>query len=415
MPPAYARQPPPEPPRNARGETPAETERRWLGNIASVVFPMVLAARLLKPKYRCGRPDPIMDRVIRLRAWVGLTVVFGVFLRVFYEKKTGRPSIFQTPKSGESPSVPSFPTNQGLPAPGSGGTGMPSIDTMANMPMPQATRPTSIPTGFDLPTNLPTGMPTGFKMPSNFPTAAPTGGSGLPPGVEDPLKQAEQSINTLQDGIAIGQELVGATIDRLIIAPVLCALGIVVIGLLLALFAAPHARSTTVQQLRHPIRVVILFAVITAAGIGAYVGLRAAAGLRHKTYMLREDGTGLQLVMSWVSAFALFWTVLFALGALWQVTRHFFAAIDGHPLLPALLGIWLAWSLVLNDLALHVGGNLVPLAGAMDTQDTVPDNVKAALGILGATIITALALWEIARVNKWNGINFRSGPFANRP
>ncbi|HSA54010.1 MAG TPA: hypothetical protein VLH10_28350, partial [Yinghuangia sp.] len=113
-PPAYGQQPPlaPEPPRNARGETPVETERRWLTNIAAVVLPVFLASKLLKPKYRCGRPDPVMERVIRVRAWLGLAVVFGIFLRVFYEKKTGKPSIF--PQTGTTPSAPSVPTNLGM-------------------------------------------------------------------------------------------------------------------------------------------------------------------------------------------------------------------------------------------------------------------------------------------------------------
>jgi hypothetical protein len=97
------------------------------------------------------------------------------------------------------------------------------------------------------------------------------------------------------------------------------------------------------------------------------------------------------------------------------VTRHLFAAIDGHPLLPALLAIWLAWTLVLNDIVFNLGNNWVPLSGAMVNNDAVPDNLKAALGILGATTITVLALWEISRIGKWNGINFRSGPFSPRP
>src|SRR5690349_8088868 len=93
-PPGFGQRPTPvpEPPRNARGETPVETERRWLSNIAAAVLPMFLASKLLKPKYHCGRPDPIMERVVRVRAWLGLTVVFGVFLRVFYENNAKNPN-----------------------------------------------------------------------------------------------------------------------------------------------------------------------------------------------------------------------------------------------------------------------------------------------------------------------------------
>ncbi|UGQ14919.1 PT domain-containing protein [Yinghuangia sp. ASG 101] len=380
---------------------------------------MFLASKLLKPKYRCGRPDPIMERVVRVRAWLGLTVVFGVFLRVFYENNARNPYQGTSPGSGATnpavPSMPSVPTNLGMP-------GTPSIDAMANLPMPQATGlPTGLPTGFDFPTNLPTGYGTGLPtnlptgLGTNFPTAVPTAGSGGSSGLDASVNHATQSLHTISSAVSVGQEIAGAVIDRIVIAPVMCALGIVLIGLLLTLFAAPHARTATIHQLRHPIRTIILFALVTAGGIGAYLGLHAGAGLRHKTIMINDEGTALQLILSWASAFVLLWTVLFAIGALWQVTRHLFAAIDGHPLLPAMLAIWLAWTLVFNDIALHAGGQMVPLSGAFDSQDTVPDNVKAAIGILGATLVTVLALWEIARINKWNGINFRTGPFGNRP
>lgn len=386
-PPGFGQQPPaPEPPRNARGETPVETERRWLSNIAAVVLPMFLAGKLLKPKYRCGRPDPTMEKVVRVRAWLGLTVVFGVFLRVFYEKKTG---------SGNS-IIPGYSGSSSIP------TAVPSF-SMPSFSMPSMP---SMPSGFGVPTAAAT------------PTPTPTGGSGGIPGLDQGAQQINElgkTAATMSDAVGVGQELAGAVIDRVIIAPILCALGVVVIGLVLAMFAAPHARTATIRQLQHPIRTIVLFAVVTAAGIGAYLGLHHGAGLRHKTYMINEDGTTLQLVLSWASAFVLLWTVLFAVGALWQVTRHLFAAIDGHPLLPALLAIWLAWTLVLNDISLGLADDWSPLtAGVMNTQDTVPDNVKAALGILGATVVTVLALWEIARIGKWNGINLRSGPFGNR-
>ncbi|WP_436778327.1 hypothetical protein [Yinghuangia sp. YIM S09857] len=388
-----------------------ETERRWLSNMVSFVLPTYLAARLLKPKYRTGRPDPLMERVIRIRAWLGLAVVFAVFVRVFYErhKKTppGTVPTVDTPATGGVPTIPdlstlfpsgyptNFPTNFNTRAPDLGlppvpqGTGdmvAPSMDALANnVPMPQATGPTG------------------------FPTANP---------MEDAnrsLEQVTQIGQNLSDGVSVGQELAGAVIDRIMIAPVLCALGIVVLGLVLVLSARPHARTATLHQLRHPIRVVVIFAIPAALGIGAYLGLHAAAGLRGKTYMLNEDGTTLQLALSWGSVFALFWTLLYSLGALWQVTRHLFAAIDGHPLLPALLATWLAWTLVLNDLTLELGSNWVPLSGVMDGNEAVPSNMKAGIGILGATAITVLALWEISRIGKWNGINFRSGPFGNRP
>ncbi|NUS45649.1 MAG: hypothetical protein HOQ24_18410 [Mycobacteriaceae bacterium] len=430
MPPAYNQPGPPEPPRNARGETPAETERRWLGNIASVVLPMFLARKLLKPKYRTGHPDPVMERMVRIRAWLGLAVVFGVFLRVFYENKVkkGGPSIpgmenvpTNIPTDFGTGFPTGFGTNTNLGAPGPGATGAPSADALANVPMPRATGlPTDFSTAFNLPT-LPTGtkFPSFTAVPGNVPTPAPSGnGSGLPSGMGQQmqdLQNAMSAVDKVNDGFAVFQEIAASVIERVILAPISCMIGIVLIGMFLVLSARPHAREHTLRQLVHPIRVILLFAAITAASVGAYVGLHRAAGLNHKTYPINKDGTTLQLVLSWAAAFVLLWALMFALGALWQVTRHLFAAIDGHPLLPALLAMWLAWSLTLNDLSLKAGSQLVPGGQFMDSQDTVPDNVKAAVAILGSTAITALALWEIARINKWNGIDFRSGPFGHRP
>jgi hypothetical protein len=399
---------PPEPPLNARGETPIETERRWLGNIAAVVLPMFLAGKLLKPKYRTGRPDPLMERVVRIRAWLGLTVVFAVFLRVLYKRdKDATGTLPKTPKAG------------GLTDPGAipHPTGLPDASALAH---PMATGlPTGLPTNFPtgLPTNFPTNFPTG-GLPTNFPTAP---GAGIPtsmptaPGSTPDMSSLGSSgtstrVQEFKDTLS---DVIAAIFHRIVLAPVACALGLVVCGLILVVFARPHVRQHTIRQLVHPIRVILLFALIPVAGFGLYFGLRRVAGLKGKTYLLNTDGSALQLVASWAAAFVAYWTLLFALGALWQITRHLFAAIDGHPMLPALLAIWLAWTLTINDIAFGVGNNM--LGGLAAGSDTVPDNVKAAVGILGSTAVTALALWELARLHRWNGINLKSGPWGNQP
>lgn len=392
---------PPEPPRNARGETPVETERRWLSNIAAVFLPFMLAGKLLKPKYRTGRPDPLMERVIRLRAWLGLAVVLTVFLRVFYDKK-----------------------KQAVPGTGIPGTGVPGAGTPTVPGMP-----TNIPR---MPTNFPTSLPSGFPSVPGVPRSG-TGAAGALDGVPGALPQATsmpsipsvptpgaggatQKIadmeSTSRDVQAVIYELAGAVVHRIILAPILCALGLVILGLLLVAMSRPHVRDQTIRQLSHPIRVILLFALIPAAAAGAYLGLRKAAGLEGKGYPLNTDGSTLQLVCSWGAAYLGMWAMFFSLGALWQITRHLFAAIDGHPLLPALLAMWLAWTMTVNDLTLKVGDGML---GKIAPEDnTVPDSVKAAVAILGCTVITVLSLWEIARVGKWNGVNFRSGPFGNQ-
>ncbi|MEU8133865.1 hypothetical protein [Streptodolium elevatio] len=399
MPPAYAQQPPPEPPRNARGETPVETERRWLSNISSVLFPVLLAAKLLKPKYLTGRPDAMMDRINRIRAWLGLAIVFGLFLRVFYSKKRAVPNM----------PVSTTPNAEGLPAPATTPGASSLGDALAAGPPPTMPKATSIPT--DLSSLFPSGFPT------NFPTRAPSGGvpTGVDPGIQDLQQQADDMMETADKAVqlfSVGQEFVSAVVHRIILAPLFCALGLVVVGLFLVLLAHPSVRSLTLHQLTHPLRAMVVFTAVLAVGITAYVLLRNAAGLKNKTYVLNKDGTQTQLVLSWVSAFLVIWCVLFAVGALWQITKHLFAAADGHPLLLPLLTMWLAWSLTLNDITLELGSGM--LNGLAAGSDTVPDNVKAAVAIAGSTVISFLSFWEMSRLQKWNGITFRSGPFAPR-
>ncbi|MGA4540795.1 hypothetical protein ACPA54_12430 [Uniformispora flossi] len=400
---------PPEPPRNARGETPIETERRWLGNIVSVTFPVILAGKLLKPKYRHGRPDPMMENVNRARAWLGLTLVFGVFLAIFYRHR-----------KNNTPLMPNMPVTNGMPAPGP--TSSPIGEALANgalpTPMPQATGlPTNFPTNY--PTDLSSLFPSGYpKLPTNFSTSMPTGiptGRTVDPGLQKLQDQSTDMVgkaNNMLDALSVGQEAVSSIVHRIVLAPIFCALGIVVIGVLLSLFAHPHVRDHTVRQLVHPIKVIFIFCGVMAVGITAYVLVRNAAGTKHKVFLINKDGTQKELILSWVAAFIAVWCILFAVGALWQVTKHLFAAADGHPLLLPLLTIWLAWTMTVNDLTLKLGDGL--LNGLAAGSNTVPDNVKAGTGVLGATIISVLAIWEMSRLHKWNGINFRSGPNGSR-
>ncbi|MDI2131741.1 hypothetical protein [Yinghuangia seranimata] len=387
----HAPQGSPEPPRNARGETPIETERRWLGNITAAVLPIFLAGKLLKPKYRNGRPDPLMERFARIRAWLGLSIVITVFVYAIFKKNkaaksSGMPAVTPTGASGSIPSLP----------------GANAFATSA-------------------PTGLPTGMPT---FPTNFPTKFPTGGAGLPtnftmpavpgsgagaatPGTGSGATSGVASTNTegeIRDAV---NQLASAIVHRIVLAPIACAIGIVVIGAVLVMLAHPHARQNTLRQLGHPIRVLLLFITIPAASFGLWYGLHRAAGLRGKAYPLNTDGTQLQLILSWAAAAVALWGVLFSIGALWQITKNLFAAIDGHPLLPALLAMWLAWTLTINDLSLNLGGDIAQISGG---EETVPDNLKTAVAVLGSVVITALSLWEISRLYKWNGINHRSGP-----
>ncbi|MFF7247188.1 hypothetical protein ACFZBU_25165 [Embleya sp. NPDC008237] len=298
-------------PAHAAVETPAQIERRWIANVASVVVPGVLAHRMLRPAHRIGKPDGLMGNLNRVRAWLGLTIVLAVFLRGLYQERTHT--------SGE---------------------------------------------------------------------AAGT--------------------TTKVQGAQVISEFASAMVRRLVLLPLYGIVGILVMGLVLVLCARPHLRSLTMRQLIHPVRSVGLFLVVPVLGIALAVVCRKGAGLGADTNTLRTDGTTVQLVLSWVSMVAGIWVFGFALVAIWQVAQHLFSAADGHPILPALMAMWLAWTFALTDLLVKTDNPL--FAGS----DIVPDNIKAVVGVGGSVIITGLGIWEIRRLGRWNGITWRSGPWGSR-
>ncbi|MFE2865547.1 hypothetical protein [Embleya sp. NPDC059259] len=294
-------------PAHAAVETPAQIERRWIANVASVVVPGVLAHRMLRPSHRIGKPDGLMGNLNRVRAWLGLTIVLAVFLRGLYQERTHA----------------------------SGAT-------------------------------------------------------------------------TKVQGAQVVAELVSAMVRRLVLLPLYGIVGILLMGCLLVLCARPHLRSLTMRQLIHPIRSVGLFLIVPVLGIALAWGCRKGAGLGADTNTLRTDGTVVQLVLSWVSMVAGIWVFGFALVAIWQVAQHLFSAADGHPMLPALMAMWLAWTFALTDMLVKTDNPL--FAGS----DIVPGNIKAVVGVGGSLIITGLSIWEIRRLGRWNGITWRSGPWGSR-
>jgi hypothetical protein len=203
-------------------------------------------------------------------------------------------------------------------------------------------------------------------------------------------------------------ELVAALVRRMVLLPAYGMVGIVLIGCFLVMLARPELRSLTLRQLIYPVRAVGLFLVVPGLGLLLAWGCRKGAGLGSNTNTLRTDGTALQLVLSWVSMVTALWVFAFALVAIWQVAQHLFSAADGHPMLPALMAMWLAWTFTCTDMFLKTDNPL--FAGS----DIVPDHLKAVVGIGGSAIITALSIWEIRRLGRWNGITWRSGPWGSR-
>jgi hypothetical protein len=209
-------------------------------------------------------------------------------------------------------------------------------------------------------------------------------------------------------GTQIIAELVSALVRRMVLLPLYGIVGIVLIGCLMVMLARPQLRGPTLRQLIHPVRAVGLFLVVPGLGMALAWGCRKGAGLGADTNTLRTDGTTVQLALSWVSMVTALWVFGFAIVAIWQVAQHLFSAADGHPMLPALMAMWLAWTFTCTDLFLKTDNML--FAGS----DVVPDNLKAVVGVGGSAIITALSIWEIRRLGRWNGITWRSGPWGPR-
>ncbi|MYW05904.1 hypothetical protein [Streptomyces sp. SID3343] len=214
--------------------------------------------------------------------------------------------------------------------------------------------------------------------------------------------------STKPRGLQIFSELVSALVRRMVLLPLYGIVGILLIGCLMVMLARPEMRGPTLRQLIHPVRAVGLFMVVPVLGTALAWGTRKGAGLGSNTNTLRTDGTTVQLALSWVSMVTALWVFGFAIVAIWQVAQHLFSAADGHPMLPALMAMWLAWTFTCTDLFLKTDNML--FAGS----DIVPDNLKAVVGIGGSAIITALSVWEIRRLGRWNGITWRSGPWGMR-
>ncbi|GAA2069195.1 hypothetical protein GCM10009801_18470 [Streptomyces albiaxialis] len=98
----------------------------------------------------------------------------------------------------------------------------------------------------------------------------------------------------------------------------------------------------------------------------------------------------------------MFWLIGYWACALWYGPQHLLRAVDGHPLLPALLAPCLPWGALLLE-RVRGGGSaeLPPMAEAFTSYG-------------GPITVTVLSLWEIVRVRRAYGATFRGGPYPPR-
>ncbi|GCD97814.1 hypothetical protein [Embleya hyalina] len=149
------------------------------------------------------------------------------------------------------------------------------------------------------------------------------------------------------------------------------------IGLVLILVADPAARPDVRRDMAAPLGRVVAFVVIGAVSI------------RGMSY---ADAHETVLSLFVVTPLALMATVVFICAA-WYSTRHLFNAVDGHLLMPSLVGPWVPWAIACANIG--------------DSGDNVPAGVGLTVSFGGAVLVTVLAVWEHLRVRELYGISLR--------
>jgi len=155
-------------------------------------------------------------------------------------------------------------------------------------------------------------------------------------------------------------------------------------------------RADTRRSLMLPLRSLGLFVLVSVITLGGSTAL---------AYGSKGVGTSdpLSFLVTVIGLIVVGWALRFWFLAVRLIPRHLFRAVDGHPLLPAVIAPWLAWTAALIDAADDGGG-----------KGAIPQNVRL-IGTLGGPVtITVLALWEAIRVRRRYGVTFRGGPHPTR-
>jgi hypothetical protein len=137
-------------------------------------------------------------------------------------------------------------------------------------------------------------------------------------------------------------------------------------------------RGAAVRQLRWPALTLGVFVAI----MGAVLLFNAGGAGRLAQYDDRVPLNG----FIYGGIFSL-WFLVFAFRGAYLVSQYWFNAVDGHPYLQPLMAAWMAWVLAINTLVFQTG-----------SESGVPAAVATALPILAASLTTALAGVEAARV-----------------
>ncbi|MGC0421643.1 hypothetical protein [Embleya sp. AB8] len=177
-----------------------------------------------------------------------------------------------------------------------------------------------------------------------------------------------------------------------VVALVACPIAV---GVLIAL-TRPNLRAETRKSLMLPLRSLGLFVVVSVATLG---GL---GSLAYGSQGINGSGGAAAFFLTLFGLIVSVWVMRFWYLAVRAIPQHLFRAVDGHPLLPAVIAPWLAWCGALIDLGDDGGKGSVPTA------------IRLAGTLGGPITITAMSLWEIRRVRSRYGVTFRGGPHPTR-
>jgi hypothetical protein len=172
----------------------------------------------------------------------------------------------------------------------------------------------------------------------------------------------------------------------------LLALAMVVPGAILAvLFTHRGKRMEACRQMRYPLGSLLACLILYMIGV-------RITWLMH---VLVADGKSFPLVVVWMCSG--FWVVTFVSRAIYLVTTGLCRLGDGHPLLPPVAGLVIAWAVAITSLLSSKGGG--------------EPGMVAALVLLGGPVsITAVSVvetWRL-RVKYPADFPFRDGPLPPR-
>jgi hypothetical protein len=165
---------------------------------------------------------------------------------------------------------------------------------------------------------------------------------------------------------------------------------LLLMGLLIRLVPRPHRAATRRAMLR-PLAALGAFALLATA----FFARLSIAPMWGPTMDQLGWGRG-GPPAGFALALTGFWLVVNFVVGIVLVGRHWFNAVDGHPLLAPLIGAWMTWLTAVTGLLI-------------DGADGLSGRTLLLINLGGPVTVTLLSIAEILWLRR-QGITFRSGP-----